>query len=237
MPHYPQRLEISRLWKILMSWIAESSEAKRLLHRQHRRGELWGWAPATGEVNRQQMAMQALETETITDIVNKMAAATHPMAATATASLLHRRKKSVDEHGNDTVMTGQILDCHPDLRQQIIQPMMEQGSAQMITDPGPVILTATALLQEAELARHLLTHISLATGQTAEDEMIDLQETIDLREREMTVLGDAMTEMSVVTRIEIESETGIGWITTSAAEAVEREVAVAVQSVIARETG
>ncbi len=65
--------------------------------------------------------------------------------------------------------------------------------------------------------------------------MTGLQETIDLREKEMTVLEDAMTEMSVVTRTEIESVTETGWIMTSAAGADELEVAVVVQFVNASE--
>jgi hypothetical protein len=250
MLHSPQRLEISRLWKTPTSWIAESSEARRPLLHQLRKGELWGWALAIGEVNRQQMAMGDLEMETTMDIVNKMAVATHLTAVIATGSLHHHHKRSVDEHGNGTVTTDQIQDCHLDLRKQIIQPMMERGSVQMAIDPGLVISTVIGLLQETELAHHLSTRISQATGQTAEDEMIALQgmidlresemtvfrETIDFLEKEMTALEDAMTEMSVVTRTEIESGTGTGSITTSAAEADEPEVAVAAQFVIASET-
>ena len=256
MLHSPQRLEISRLWKTPTSWIAESSEARRPLLHQLRKGELWGWALAIGEVNRQQMAMGGLEMETTMDIVNKIAVATHLTAVIATGSLHHHHKRSVDEHGNDTVTTDQIQDCHLDLRKQIIQPMMERGSVQMAIDPGLVISTVIGLLQETELAHHLSTRISQATGQTAEDEMIALRETIalqgmidlresemtvfretiDFQEKEMTALEDAMTEMSVVTRTEIESGTGTGSITTSAAEADEPEVAVAAQFVIASET-
>jgi hypothetical protein len=256
MLHYPQRLEISRLWKTPTSWIAESSEARRPLLHQLRKGELWGWALAIGEVNRQQMAMGDLEMEITTDIVNKMAVATHLTAVIATGSLHHHRKRSVDEHGNDTAKTDQIQDCHLDLRKQIIQPMMEQGSVQMAIDPGLVISTVIGLLQETELAHHRSTRISQATGQTAEDETIalqgtidlrenemiafretiDLQEMIDFQEKEMTALEDAMTEMSAVTRTEIESGTGTGSITMSAVEADEPEVAVAAQFVIASET-
>ena len=95
--------------------------------------------------------------------------------------------------------------------------MMDRGTAQKVTDPGPVIWTAIDLLQEAELAHHLSIRTSLVTGRTAEDEMSGLQETIDLQEKEMTdlqemidfretetiVLEDAMTGMNVVMRIEI----------------------------------
>jgi hypothetical protein len=66
--------------------------------------------------------------------------------------------------------------------------------------------------------------------------MTVFRETIDFQEKEMTALEDAMTEMSVVTRTEIESGTETGSITTSAAEADEPEVAVAAQFVIASET-
>ena len=110
---------------------------------------------------------------------------------------------------------------------------MDRGTAQKVTDPGPVIWTAIDLLQEAELVHHLSIRTSLVTGRTAEDEMSGLQETIDLQEKEMTdlqemidfretemidfretemidfretetiVLEDAMTGMNVVMRIEI----------------------------------
>jgi hypothetical protein len=96
------------------------------------------------------------------------------------------------------------------------------------------------LLQEAELVHHQSILTSLATGQRVEDETIGLQETtglpgtIDLRETEMTVLEDAMTEMNVVMKIEIESV--IGSTMTSAVEVDEPEVAAAVQSVIESET-
>lgn len=90
------------------------------------------------------------------------------------------------------------------------------------------------LLREVELAHHLSILTSLATGQTVEDEMIGLQGTTDLRETEMTVLEDVMTEMSVVMKIEIESV--IGSTMTSVAEVDEPEVAVAVLSVIESET-
>lgn len=223
-----------------MSWIGESSEARRQLPHQHQKEGLLGWVQVIGEANQRQMAMQVLEMETTTDIANKMAVGTHNTVAIATASLHHHRRKSVDEHGNDTEMTDQIQDCHPDLRKQIIQPMMDQGNAQMATDPGLVIWNVNGPPQEAELVHPPLTHISLATGQTAVDEMIappemiDLQETIDLLESEMTVLEDAMTETSVGTRIE--TGTGTGWIMMSAAETHEPEVAVAAQSVIASGT-
>jgi len=150
---------------------------------------------------------------------------------------------TVDERGNDIEMTDQIQDCRPGLHQQTIHPMMAQGIAQMVTDPGLVIWTVIGLLQEVELAHRLSTRISLAMGPTEEDEMIGLQgmtvlremtglqETIDFQEKGMTVLEDVMIEMSGVTRIEIE----IGWITTSAADIPELGVEVEVQSVIASE--
>ncbi len=73
----------------------------------------------------------------------------------------------------------------------------------------------TGLLQEAELAHRLSTLISRATGQTAEDEMIGLRETIDPHAREMIALGmivfeDATTETTAATRIETEIVIGIG---------------------------
>jgi hypothetical protein len=249
MLRYPQRLGISRSWKTLTSWIAESFEVRRLLHRQHQKEEQWEWAPAIGEVRQQQMAMEDLEMETTMGIVSKMGAATHLMVAIATVSH-HHRKRSVDAHGNDTVMIDQIQDYHLGHPQQIIQPMMDQGNAQMATGLVPVISTAIGHLQEAGLAHHLWTRIFLATDRTAGDETIDLQgttdlresemtglrETIDFQEREMTALEDATTAMSVVMRTGIGSGTGTGLTTMSAAEADELEVAVAVQSVIASET-
>jgi len=185
------------------------------------------------------MVMQALETEITTDIVNKMAVATLLTVDTATACLLHRLKMSVDEHGNDTGMTDQTPDYLRDHRQQIIRAMMERENVQMVTDLDPVIWTGH--LHEAERVDPPSTLIFQATGQTAEDEMIGLPETIDLHVTEMTaqetiVHEDAMTETTAVTRIEIESVIVTGWTTTNAAEAVEPEVAVGVQSEIASET-
>jgi hypothetical protein len=185
------------------------------------------------------MAMQALEMETTTDIVNKMAVATLLTADIATACLLRRLKMSVDEHGNDTEMTDQTPDYRRDRRQQIIRAMMERENVQMVTDLDPAIWTAR--LHEAEPVDPPSTLTFQATGLTAEDEMIGHPETIDLRVTEMTaqettVLEDAMTEMTAVTRIEIESVIVTGWTTTNAAEAVEPAVAVEAQSETASET-
>jgi hypothetical protein len=166
------------------------------------------------------MAMRALGMATTT-IVNQTVVAT-PTAAIETESLFHHRRMSVDEHGSGTEMIDRIQDCHPGPRQQNIQLMMDRGTAQKVTDPGPVIWTAIDLLQEAELAHHLSIHTSLVMGQIAEEEMSGLQETIDLQEKEMTdlremidfretettVLEDAMTGMNVAMRIEIEIEIG-----------------------------
>jgi uncharacterized protein (DUF58 family) len=184
------------------------------------------------------MAMQALEMETTMDIVNKMAVATLLTADIATACLLRRLKMNVDEHGN-TEMTDQTPDYRRDRRQQIIQAMIERENVQTVTDLDPAIWTAR--LHEVELVDPPSTLTFQATGLTAEEEMIGLPETIDLHVTEMTalettVLGDVMTEMTAVTRIEIESVIVTGWTTTNAAEAGEPEVAVEAQSETVSET-
>jgi hypothetical protein len=184
------------------------------------------------------MAMQALEMETTMDIVNKMAVATLLTADIATACLLRRLKMNVDEHGN-TETTDQTPDYRRDRRQQIIQAMIERENVQTVTGLDPAIWTAR--LHEVELVDPPSTHTFQATGLTAEEEMIGLPETIDLHATEMTaqettVLGDVMTEMTAVTRIEIESVIVTGWITTNAAEAGEPEVAVEAQSETVSET-
>ena len=184
------------------------------------------------------MAMQALEMETTMDIVNKMAVVTRLTADIATACLLRRLKMNVDEHGN-TEMTDQTPDYRRDRRQQIIQAMIERENVQTVTDLDPAIWTAR--LHEVELVDPPSTLTFQATGLTAEEEMIGLPETIDLHVTEMTaqettVLGDVMTEMTAVTRIEIESVIVTGWTTTNAAEAGEPEVAVEAQSETVSET-
>jgi hypothetical protein len=186
------------------------------------------------------MAMQASEMGITMDIVNKMVDATLLTADIAMVCLLHLLKMSVDEHGNDTEMTDQTLDYPRDHRQQTIRAMMERENVRMVTDLDLVIWTGHR--HEAELVDRLLTLTFQATGLTAEDEMIGLQETIDLQGTEMTAQGttaleDAMTEMTVVTRIERESVIVTGWTTMTAAEADEPEVGVEARSEIASETG
>jgi len=176
--------------------------------------------------------------ETTMDIVNKMAVVTLLTADIATACLLRRLKMNVDEHGN-TEMTDQTPDYRRDRRQQIIQAMIERENVQTVTDLDPAIWTAR--LHEVELVDPPSTLTFQATGLTAEEEMIGLPETIDLHVTEMTaqettVLGDVMTEMTAVTRIEIESVIVTGWTTTNAAEAGEPEVAVEAQSETVSET-
>jgi len=174
------------------------------------------------------MAMRDLEMETTMDIVNKMGVAILHTADIAPACLLLRLKMSVDEHGTDTETTDQTPDYPRDHRQQIIRAMMDRENVQMVIDLDPVIWTEH--LHEAEPVALLLTPIFQATGLTADDEMIDLHVI------EMTALEDAMTEMTAVTRIEIESVIVTGWTMTNAAEADEPEVAVEAQSEIASET-
>jgi hypothetical protein len=113
----PPKLEIYLSWRILTSWIVESSEVKRLLHLLPPKEEQWEWVQVLGEVNRPQMVMQASEMGIIMDIVNKMVDATLLTADIAMVCLLHLLKMSVDEHGNDTGMTDQTLDYPRDHRQ------------------------------------------------------------------------------------------------------------------------
>jgi hypothetical protein len=131
--------EICQSWKTPTSWIVGSSGVRRLLHLQHPKVGLWEWALGLGEVNLQQMAMQALETETAMYIVSKTVVAIHLMADIAMACLHHHRKKNEDGHGKDTEMTDQIQDSPPGLRRQIILVMMARENVRMITGLDPVI--------------------------------------------------------------------------------------------------